>query len=734
MTNEPVRKPNRANLFALVCCGALVLIYAVTSYSAVVTKSATYDEPYHAMGAWMHLHYGDFRMNFEDPPLWKYIAALPNGRNAVQVDLANNKFWLAVADDAYTGFNFSTNVLYQNPATNDGAAFVNRSRFMMMLISVGLAVLVIFWAWKLGGAVAAVIAATLFCFDPNLMGHGPLIKNDVSMALVLSGAFLALWYVGRRLTVANALTLALITAIAVNTKFSSLLMGPMIVIGLVVRALLPLPWSVLGRELTKVTSRLLAAATLCVFIGAISYVSIWATYGFRFNPSSDPSIALNTVQHSLDAAKYGYRAKHPAPAPEPYDPSKPLEQLAQLLTTRLTEVSAQMEEMAKYINGNDLTEYTREQMKRDYLQVKPAMDAASEVSRLATNFAKNIPPPSARAENFDAQLNELSRASHHLAEQMKQADYICSMWTTVGRNGDRAPDTFIRVLNVALEHKLLPSAWLHGVLFVHARSLLRGSFLMNQVQPTGWWYYFPLAMLFKTPVATTLSLIAALVAGIAIVNTRRKQWLAFVWPLACLFIPFSVYLFSVITANLNIGLRHVLPVYPPMYVAGAVLLGWSIQRYGVPGLIAAMVLGLMLAVETLVAWPNYIAYFNFVAGGPRGGIELLADSNLDWGQDLPALAAWQKRNPTVPLAFGPAFTEPPNGGSYFGTVDPSFYGIKSTPLNFEYSPQITRTHVLAISATLLQGVYGSPFPAFRERPPREVLNGTIYLYDLRGGP
>jgi hypothetical protein len=137
-------------------------------------------------------------------------------------------------------------------------------------------------------------------------------------------------------------------------------------------------------------------------------------------------------------------------------------------------------------------------------------------------------------------------------------------------------------------------------------------------------------------------------------------------------------------------------------------------------------------IETLAVWPNYIAYFNFAVGGTRNGINLLADSNLDWGQDLPALAAWQKQHPDIPLAFGPASYEP-GGGSYFGMVDPTFYGIKSTPLGFDLPPEVLRNNVLAISATLLQGVYGSPFPRFRDRKPIEVLGGTIYLYDLRSG-
>jgi hypothetical protein len=731
MSNEPSRATKRLERIALGYCAVLVLLFAIISYSAVITKSATYDEPLHATGAWMHLRHGDFRMNFEDPPLWKYVAAIPNGADALKVDFENNPAWKATTINAYQGFAFATNVLYQTPG-NDGGAFVNRSRFMMMLIGVGLALVIIAFAWKLGGPLAGAIAATFFCLDPNALGHGPLVKNDISMSLVLCGAFMAMWYVGRRMTLLNAAALALITAAAVNTKFSALLMGPMIVLALGVRALLPMSWNVLGKELTKVAPRLLAAAALCIVIGFVSYVAIWACYGFRFNPTSDRSVVLNTVQHNLDAARYRFISTHPSPIPQPFDPGTPIDKLAARLAGLVQSVTKLTDEMLQNINGDRLSPYTRQLMASEYTQMKSRLDQVMEISRQATNFANNMPPSDQRADDFETQLLNISRNAHMAIQAMEADEYAGEMWEYIADKGDKAPDGFIKVLNVALDNKLLPSAWLHGVLLVHARSMVRGSYLLGQVRGTGWWYYFPLAMLFKTPVATLLALLGALTAGIAVLQMRSSQWKRYIWPLLCLTIPFAVYLLSVITANLNIGLRHVLPAYPFMYVAGAVLIGWCIRRIGNPAKYVAVALGAMLAIESLAVFPNYIAYFNWPSSLGGGGFNKLADSNLDWGQDLPALADWQKKHPDAPLAFGPAFTEV-GGGSYFGTVDPAFYGIRATPLRFDYPPAITRSHVVAISATLLQGVYGAPYPTFRDREPTEVLNGTIYIYDLRLG-
>ena len=60
--------------------------------------------------------------------------------------------------------------------------------------------------------------------------------------------------------------------------------------------------------------------------------------------------------------------------------------------------------------------------------------------------------------------------------------------------------------------------------------------------------------------------------------------------------------------------------------------------------------------------PNYLAYFNEAAGGPSRGWRWLVDSNIDWGQDLPLLAKWQREHPDRPVHL-----------KYFGTVEPELY-------------------------------------------------------------
>ena len=90
---------------------------------------------------------------------------------------------------------------------------------------------------------AALVAAGLFALDPNFLGHGALVKNDVPMAAMLLAVMFICWEAGRKLTWKHASLLCVAVAIAVNAKFSALLIGPMLLLLLGIRTVLPIPWN-----------------------------------------------------------------------------------------------------------------------------------------------------------------------------------------------------------------------------------------------------------------------------------------------------------------------------------------------------------------------------------------------------------------------------------------------------------------------------------------------------------
>lgn len=154
---------------------------------------------------------------------------------------------------------------------------------------------------------------------------------------------------------------------------------------------------------------------------------------------------------------------------------------------------------------------------------------------------------------------------------------------------------------------------------------LRGhlNYLFGNVNPRGWWYYFPVVFFFKTPIAF---LILSLV-GLAVIVRRDRR------ALGVALVPFAI-MISVMGSSINIGVRHLLPLYAPLCVVAAhgALTLWrdAGSRAGTAALLAWLFAGVALA------HPDYLAWFNEAAGTHPE--QIVADSNLDWGQDVLRLA------------------------------------------------------------------------------------------------
>jgi hypothetical protein len=165
----------------------------------------------------------------------------------------------------------------------------------------------------------------------------------------------------------------------------------------------------------------------------------------------------------------------------------------------------------------------------------------------------------------------------------------------------------------------------------------------GEMRTSGFLAYFPAALLLKeTPVWWIL--LAGIAGGLLIVRPRldraffdrRFEEIALVaWLL--------LYGAMCVRTSLNLGVRHLLPLFP----VAAVLMGGAcvqlVRRLGerrrggaIP--VAALAAGHILS--TLCVHPSYLAYFSPLAGGPTQGHRYLVDSNLDWGQDLGRLARW----------------------------------------------------------------------------------------------
>jgi 4-amino-4-deoxy-L-arabinose transferase-like glycosyltransferase len=308
-------------------------------------------------------------------------------------------------------------------------------------------------------------------------------------------------------------------------------------------------------------------------------------------------------------------------------------------------------------------------------------------------------------------------------------------------------DTRSRVILYAAGHRLLPESFLAGFAFVDMASLLRCTFLRGNYSMVGFRGYFFWSFLLKTP----LPAMAAIAAGLVLALVRRRPWRSV---MAFLIVPVAVYLAISIPSHINIGHRHLLPVYPFLYVlAGGLALEAARFRPAARSCLAGAALLIIAVSGQLVfspesgmrdrppRWyqvvsPHYLAYFNELAGGPDQGYKSLVDSNLDWGQDLKALKSWlDQRGVAEPI-----------GLCYFGTADPRYYQIVHQNLRggseFERKQDfdwLQAGTLFAISASNVQGVYFVPHlrDIWRQVLSHSVLvdkvGYSIFIHEFRGG-
>jgi hypothetical protein len=554
---------------------ALVLVIFVLTFGALEVlslrqKSATWDEPIHLTAGYAALSSGDYRVDPTHPPLMRMWGALPlvfmgASIDTSEIDRTPMTEWLP------RGYGFAHEFLYRH---NDADRLLYAARFMVVIWATLLGILIFCWAREWLGFGPAVLALAFYTLEPGLSAHGRLVTTDMAAALFLFGAVYMLWRTCRQPHAWNIAGLTACFALAFVTKFSAVLLIPILL------ALLATSVVLRGRISIKV------AAGLVVLMATVTFFTIWAAYDFRHAPSSSGTWLLN---------------------------------------------------------------------------------------------AQDSPEVQARVP--------------WLAAVTKWVD----------------------------DRHILPNAFTHGFLLSQATSRL-SAYLNGEVSPNGWWYYFPVAFLVKTPSVLLLLFIAGIVLFVWRRNGPGLLDYAFV------VLPIVIYMAFAMASYINIGMRHILPIYPfVLLIAAAAAAELKNWRRPVGGIVLTGLMAFWLAVFAAV-YPNTLTFFNLPSGGPNNGLDYLADSNLDWGQDLKGLKAWMESRNVRDINL-----------AYFGTADPEYYGIHSTHLPgapFFANDKIARPQLpgyVAISATVLSGVYLTPqwrefYSGFHEMDPVANIGNSIRVY------
>jgi tetratricopeptide (TPR) repeat protein len=205
-----------------------------------------------------------------------------------------------------------------------------------------------------------------------------------------------------------------------------------------------------------------------------------------------------------------------------------------------------------------------------------------------------------------------------------------------------------------IEQRLFPEAWIYGQLAV-VSEMRRPAYLLGQLSDAGFWSYFPVVFAVKTPLPTLVLIVAAAAMWIS----KRKESQAELF----LILPVAMYFGFAIVSRMNLGVRHLLPIYPFLFVlaGGAAAMLW---RNKPPIKIGAALLAAWFLWSSIRIYPHYLAFFNELAGGAKNGHKVLLDSNLDWGQDLKGLKRWMQDHEVKKIHL-----------IYFGTANPQYYGI-----------------------------------------------------------
>jgi hypothetical protein len=289
------------------------------------------------------------------------------------------------------------------------------------------------------------------------------------------------------------------------------------------------------------------------------------------------------------------------------------------------------------------------------------------------------------------------------------------------RESAELPQTVPKVARVAAwldKHKLVPDAYAQGLILGQVNMQYRPAYLAGRSSRTGWWYYFPVAFLVKTP----LTILLLLFRGLALLIQKHARWKP---DTAFLVLPPAIFLGTAMMVHLSIGLRHILPIYPSVLLIAGVTLDEIRAKWRAVVLLAPVILA---SIELATVYPHCLAFFNQIIGGPSNGHWVLLDSNLDWGQDLKPLKQWMDAHHVEEINL-----------SYFGTADPGYYGIRWARLPGmleNFTPNTRGVRLPGYVAVSVQNLHSAhrdaPVPEFYipllERKPTAVIGYSIHVY------
>jgi hypothetical protein len=241
------------------------------------------------------------------------------------------------------------------------------------------------------------------------------------------------------------------------------------------------------------------------------------------------------------------------------------------------------------------------------------------------------------------------------------------------------------------------------------------TYFLGEVSASGWKNYFPFVYLIKEPLA--FHILGILALSYLVLKIKEPLWKKPIFRLknfakehfveTSMILWILIYWATSIKSNLNIGVRHLLPIFPFSIILtakGAIFWLENTKNEKLAKFILTFLL-LWQAISVLKIYPHFLAYANEIVGGSEKVYLYTVNSNLDWGQDLKRLTKWVEQNKIEKIYL-----------DYFGGGNPRYYlGEKYESWWGQRDPkELPKGSYLAVSATALQGGKGLPGKGFNQ--------------------
>jgi hypothetical protein len=650
-----------------ILAGFLLIVMALLGYFSVKNDSATMDELAHIPAGYSYVAQKDMRLNPEHPPLLKDLAGLSVWLGAKINGRAINFPAEHKSWQEDINGQWDFGRTFLYQSGNDADQIIFWARLSLLLIMLVLGVYIFKWSRELYGNRAALLALFLYSLSPNFLAHGRLVTTDVGAAAAF---FIAIYYLVKWLKTPskkNLVIAGLVLGLALLTKFSLVLLIPFFV-------LLTIVWSLIEKP------------------RKMSFGGIESRAGTV--PRRTAGRASDSQQRKSTLGIFAVAERH----------------LPRFLVNS-----------AKYL----------------LCLLLIGLIAMALIWPIYQFHVLNYPVERQKADT-EFILNSFGK--RYLADPI--------VWMT-----DKP------ILRPYGQFFL-------GILMVIQRAVGGNTtFFLGEISASGWKYYFPIVFLIKTPLPLLILILVSLLFTLHQIKrySAKKIWSRFARWLKNNFAQFALvsffifYWITTLRSNLNIGLRHILPTFPIIYVliSGKIsqwlkISFWPVlEKLGRSGLKEAFKDTIFLGLKTyfkylilliLLGWyafgtikiyPHFLAYFNELAGGAENGYKYVADSNLDWGQDMKRLVNFVKNNNIQTIYL-----------DYFGGASAEYYlGDRFQPWWSDRDPkELPPNSWLAVSATLLQGGRGRPVSGFDQKTgyynwlnqykPVEIIGHSIFVYQI----